>query len=56
MVEEGRVAHMNPADARFAEMVGYFPAAADYQYGPDEYVEHIHRDHAGREDPRDWFA
>jgi len=43
MVEEGRVAHMNPADARFAEMVGYFPAAADYPYGPDEYVEHIHR-------------
>jgi dihydroorotate dehydrogenase (fumarate) len=43
MVEEGRVAHMNPADARFAEMVGYFPAAADYAYGPDEYVEHIHR-------------
>ena len=31
MVDEGRIAHMNPADARFAEMIGYFPAPADYQ-------------------------
>jgi dihydroorotate dehydrogenase (fumarate) len=43
IVDEGRIAHMNPADARFAEMIGYFPAPADYQYGPDEYAEHVHR-------------
>ena len=43
MSHEGRVAHMNPDDARFAEMIGYFPAVTDYQYGPYEYAEHIRR-------------
>jgi len=43
MAQERRVAHMNPDDARFAEMIDYFPAASDYAYSPDEYAEHLHR-------------
>src|SRR5471030_1806965 len=43
MAEEGRIAHMNPDDTRFAEIIGYFPAAADYRYGPHEYAEHVYR-------------
>ena len=43
MAEEGRIAHMNPDDARFAQTIGYFPASGDYRYGPHEYVEHVYR-------------
>jgi len=43
MAEEGRIAHMTPSDARFAETINYFPGPAEYQYGPDEYAEHVHR-------------
>ena len=43
MVREGRIAHMNPDDRRFTEMIGYFPAAGAYQYGPNEYADHVHR-------------
>jgi hypothetical protein len=43
MAQERRVAHMNPDDARFAEMIDYFPAASDYAYSPDQYAEHLHR-------------
>jgi dihydroorotate dehydrogenase (fumarate) len=41
MASEGRVAHLNPEDQRFAEVIGYFPHAADYRLGPDEYAEHL---------------
>jgi len=43
MVQEGRIAHMNPDDQRFAEMIGYFPVSTDYRYGPYEYADHVHR-------------
>ena len=43
MAEEGRIAHMNPADTRFTEAIGYFPASGEYQYGPDDYAEHVRR-------------
>ena len=43
MTEEGRIAHMNPDDERFAEMIGYFPASTDYQRGPYEYADHVYR-------------
>ena len=34
MAREGRIAHMDPDDARFAEMIGYFPGRTDYRFGP----------------------
>jgi dihydroorotate dehydrogenase (fumarate) len=40
---EGRVAHMNPDDERFDEMIGYFPPAKAYRYAPDDYAEYLHR-------------
>jgi dihydroorotate dehydrogenase (fumarate) len=43
LVREGRVAHMDPDDRRFAEMIGYFPARTDYRLGPHEYAEHVYR-------------
>ena len=43
MAEEGRIAHMNPDDERFAEMIGYFPPRTDYRYGPNEYAEYLYR-------------
>ena len=43
LAHEGRISHMNPDDARFAEVIGYFPHASDYRLGPDEYAEHLHR-------------
>jgi len=43
LAREGRIARMDPTDARFAEMIGYFPARADYPFGPHEYAEHLYR-------------
>ena len=43
MQREGRVAHLNPDDQRFTEMIGYFPKATDYRFGPHEYAEHLYR-------------
>src|SRR3954471_2369609 len=43
LAQEGRIAHMDPDDQRFAQTIGYFPAPADYHYGPFEYAEHVHR-------------
>lgn len=42
LAREGRVAQMDPEDSRFAEMLGYFPARADYRFGPHEYAEHLY--------------
>jgi len=43
MAREGRIAHMDPDDARFAEMIGYFPGRTDYRFGPAEYADHVYR-------------
>lgn len=43
MSREGRIRHMDPDDARFAETIGYFPPPADYRFSPYEYAEHVHR-------------
>jgi dihydroorotate dehydrogenase (fumarate) len=43
LAREGRIAHMNPDDQRFAEMIGYFPVRTDYRFGPHEYAEHVYR-------------
>src|SRR6476660_5747713 len=43
LAREGRIAHMDPDDRRFAEMIGYFPSRTDYRLGPHEYAEHIYR-------------
>jgi dihydroorotate dehydrogenase (fumarate) len=43
MAHEGRIAHMNPDDTRFAEMIGYFPGPTEYRLRPDEYAEHLYR-------------
>jgi dihydroorotate dehydrogenase (fumarate) len=43
MAREGRIAHMNPDDQRFAEMIEYFPKRSDFCFGPQEYAEHLYR-------------
>src|SRR5258705_4060991 len=43
MAREGRIAHMNPDDQRFAEMIEYFPKRSDFCFGPEEYAEHLYR-------------
>ena len=43
LAREGRIAHMDPDDRRFAEMIGYFPARNEYRLGPHEYAEHVYR-------------
>ena len=43
LAREGRIAHMNPDDERFAEMIEYFPKQSDFRYGPHEYAEHLYR-------------
>lgn len=43
MDREGRIAHLNPDDQRFTEMIGYFPKRTDYRFGPHEYAEHLYR-------------
>jgi dihydroorotate dehydrogenase (fumarate) len=43
MEREGRIAHLNPDDQRFSEMIGYFPKSTDYRFGPHEYAEHLYR-------------
>ena len=43
MAHEGRIAHLDPIEPRFAEAIGYFPPTTDYRFGPDEYADHVHR-------------
>jgi dihydroorotate dehydrogenase (fumarate) len=43
MTQEGRVAHLDPDDQRFAETIGYFPKRDNYRMGPHEYAEHLYR-------------
>ncbi|OFW13443.1 MAG: hypothetical protein A3F70_11185 [Acidobacteria bacterium RIFCSPLOWO2_12_FULL_67_14] len=40
---EGRIRHMDPGDATFAETLGVFPGDRDYPFGPDRYAEHLRR-------------
>jgi len=40
---EGRIRHLNPDDARFAETIGYFPSLTDYPFNPHDYAEHVYR-------------
>ena len=42
-VLEGRVAHMDPADSAFADVLSQFPDTTAYPLSPDAYAEHIVR-------------
>lgn len=39
----GRIRHMDPSDATFAEAVRAFPNPDAYPFGPDAYAEHLSR-------------
>jgi len=41
LATEGRVAHVDPLDTRFANVVAEYPAPKDYKFGPDGYAHHI---------------
>jgi dihydroorotate dehydrogenase (fumarate) len=41
LATEGRVAHVDPLDARFANVVAEYPPPKDYKFGPDGYAQHI---------------
>ena len=41
--QHGRVRHLDPLNTRFATVLSYFPDAERYAFGPDEYLEHLHR-------------
>ena len=41
LATEGRVAHVDPLDARFAHVVADYPPPADYRFGPDGYAHHV---------------
>ena len=38
---EGRVAHVDPLDQRFANVVADYPPPSDYRFGPDGYAQHL---------------
>jgi len=40
---EGRVAHVDPLDPRFANVIADYPPPADYRFGPDGYAHHVAR-------------
>jgi len=41
LATEGRVAHADPLDSRFANVLAEYPSAGDYRFGPDEYAGHV---------------
>ena len=43
LATEGRVSHVDPLDARFANAVADYPPPQDYKFGPDGYAQHIAR-------------
>ena len=43
MAESGRIHHMDPFEAQFAEALAGFPPPERYALAPDEYLEHLHR-------------
>jgi len=40
---EGRIHHMDPGDALFADALAVFPPPSRYAFAPDAYAEHIRR-------------
>ena len=40
---EGRVAHVDPLDPRFANVIADYPPPTDYRFGPDGYAQHVAR-------------
>src|SRR5215208_5540826 len=38
---EGRIAHFDPVDPAFADVLSHFPSGKDYPLTPDAYAEHI---------------
>ena len=41
LATEGRVAHIDPLDARFANVIADYPPPTDYRFGPDGYADHV---------------
>jgi dihydroorotate dehydrogenase (fumarate) len=41
LATEGRVAHVDALDPRFANVVADYPPPTDYRFGPDGYAHHI---------------
>ena len=41
MARTGRIAHLDPTEPAFAQLLDAFPPADRYVFGPDEYLEHI---------------
>src|SRR5689334_5393468 len=41
LATEGRVAHVDPLDPRFANIVADYPPPTDYGFGPDGYAHHV---------------
>ncbi|HEV8393688.1 MAG TPA: dihydroorotate dehydrogenase-like protein [Vicinamibacterales bacterium] len=43
LATEGRVAHVDALDPRFANIVADYPPPKDYKFGPDGYAQHLAR-------------
>jgi dihydroorotate dehydrogenase (fumarate) len=43
MATSGKIHHRDPLDPQFAASLAAFPAAIDYAFGPEEYLEHLRR-------------
>jgi len=41
LATEGRVAHVDPLDPRFANVIADYPPPTDYRFGPDGYAHHV---------------
>ena len=41
LASEGRMAHIDPLDARFANVIADYPPPTDYRFGPDGYADHV---------------
>ncbi|HET9266911.1 MAG TPA: dihydroorotate dehydrogenase-like protein [Vicinamibacterales bacterium] len=41
LATEGRVAHVDAHDARFANVIADYPPPTDYRFGPDGYAHHV---------------
>jgi dihydroorotate dehydrogenase (fumarate) len=41
--DTGRIHHLDPHDPAFAKILSYYPKAESYAWGPDQYLEHLHR-------------
>lgn len=43
LAESGRIHHMDPFEAQFAQTIAHFPKPERYPLAPDEYLEHLRR-------------